>query len=335
MGGRTRRRVGARWRGAGLFNLPRGRDPRRLTPPPEGASPRDGFGLTDRGISRARALGEAHYCLICHPRGKDSCAREKNGLGEGLGGCPLEQKISEMHAIWRAGMPLAALATVMADNPLCALTGRRICNACSRGCIFQAQDAVDTPRVETRILEDALGLPWGLELYLLLTRWNPLRFGAPLPRVETGRRVLVAGMGPAGAMLSLGALQLGHAVEAIDGVKIEPLGVPFAPVERFGDLCVDMDERVPAGVWGGDGVWGYGRVGTRIWVWRRVWRWSGGRGFGCGGLRVWGSELTLGDAFGAGIRSCGGVRGIGGAARAGVKRRKRVGAWRADGGGFF
>ena len=50
------------------------------------------------------------------------------------------------------------------------------------------QDPVDIPQAETRILKDVLALPWGFEIYSLLTRWNPLNLRRPLPRAATGKR---------------------------------------------------------------------------------------------------------------------------------------------------
>ncbi|MGH7170273.1 MAG: hypothetical protein ACRELG_08370, partial [Gemmataceae bacterium] len=49
--------------------------------PAEERRPRDGFGLTDLRMAPREALREMHYCIICHPRDKDSCSkglREKN-----------------------------------------------------------------------------------------------------------------------------------------------------------------------------------------------------------------------------------------------------------------
>ena len=81
-------------------------------------------------------------------------------------------------------------------------TGHRICNDCMKSCIFQKQDPVDIPQVETRTLKDVLELPWGFEIYSLLTRWNPLESrAARIPRPETGYKVLVVGLGPAGFTL--------------------------------------------------------------------------------------------------------------------------------------
>ena len=69
---------------------------------------------------------------------------------------------------------------------MCAGTGHRICNDCMKSCIYQKQEPVDIPQVETRTLKDVLELPWGFEIYSLLTRWNPLNFARPLPRRSDG-----------------------------------------------------------------------------------------------------------------------------------------------------
>ena len=148
---------------------------------------REGFALTDRGTDLTGALDQANYCIWCHNQGKDSCSkglREKDGafkksvFGVTLAGCPLEEKISEMNLVKSRGYSLGALAIVAVDNPICAATGHRICNDCMKACIYQRQEPVDIPQVETRTLKDVLGLPWGFEIYSLLTRWNPLNISA-------------------------------------------------------------------------------------------------------------------------------------------------------------
>src|ERR1700723_2120696 len=141
-------------------------------------------------------------------------------------------------------------------------TGHRICNDCMVGCIYQNQhrDPVNIPEAETRILRDVLALPWGFEIYSLLTRWNPFNFRRPLPRAATGRSVLVVGTGPAGYTLAHHLLNDGHAVVAIDGLKIEPLrdglrerdagGVPLRLIRDATELRERLDERVNAGFGG-------------------------------------------------------------------------------------
>ncbi len=179
-----------------------------------------------------------------------------------MAGCPLDEKISEMNLVKQQGYTLGALAIVTIDNPMAAGTGHRICNDCMKACIFQKQDPVDIPQVETRSLKDVLELPWGFEIYSLLTRWNPLNFARPLPLAPSGYKVLVVGLGPAGFTLSHYLMNDGHTVVGIDGLKIEPLpeeisGVdalgarsPFRPIRDIREVYESLDNRVMAGFGG-------------------------------------------------------------------------------------
>jgi NADPH-dependent glutamate synthase beta subunit-like oxidoreductase/NAD(P)H-flavin reductase len=233
---------------------------------------REGFALTDEGFDLVRALDHSNYCIWCHNQGKDSCSRglkdrktgafQKSPFGVTLAGCPLEEKISEMNLLKSEGFSIGALAMAAVDNPLVAATGHRICNDCMKACIYQKQEPVDIPQIETRTLKDVLGLPWGFEIYSLLTRWNPLNLRRPLPRPVTGRTVLVVGLGPAGFNLAHHLMNDGHAVVGIDGLKIEPLPVeqsgvladgtrhPFAAVRDTASLREDLGERAMAGFGG-------------------------------------------------------------------------------------
>ncbi|HUK04087.1 MAG TPA: FAD-dependent oxidoreductase, partial [Burkholderiales bacterium] len=222
---------------------------------------RQGFALTDRGTDLAGALDQANYCIWCHEQGKDSCSRglkekapaagfKKTQFGVPLAGCPLEEKISEFHMVKTRGQPIGALAVICVDNPMVAATGHRICNDCMKACIYQKQTPVDIPQAETRTLKDVLELPWGFEIYSLLTRWNPLNLRRPLPLPPTGRKVLVVGLGPAGFTLAHHLLNDGHAVVGIDGLKIEPLGLPFEPVRDVRALQEPLESRVMAGFGG-------------------------------------------------------------------------------------
>ena len=226
---------------------------------------RDGFSLTDARMSRRDVQSEVHYCIYCHDHEGDFCSRgfpEKktrpelgykvDPLGVTLTGCPLEEKISEMHVLRRDGYNLAALAMIMVDNPMVPATGHRICNDCMKGCIYQKQDPVDIPQIETRVLTDSLELTWGVELYHLLTRWNPLRREQYIQRADNDRRVLIAGMGPAGFTMAHHLSMNGTAVVGIDGLKIEPLPGELldAPVKSWADLQEDLDERILLGFGG-------------------------------------------------------------------------------------
>jgi NADPH-dependent glutamate synthase beta subunit-like oxidoreductase/NAD(P)H-flavin reductase len=274
-----------------LFKAPHKLDAQHLVPSAVDATPgytvhtfpveklrrREGFKLTDKGTDLTGALDHANYCIWCHEQGKDSCSKgllEKGASGRGaasfkksafgvtLAGCPLEEKISEFHKAKTEGYAIGALAIITVDNPMAAATGHRICNDCMKACIYQKQEPVDIPQAETRTLKDVLELPWGFEIYSLLTRWNPLNLRKPLPQAPSGKRVLIAGMGPAGFSLAHYLMNDGHTVVGIDGLKIEPLPakfsgveangtrVPFMPIRDVRELYENLDERVMAGFGG-------------------------------------------------------------------------------------
>lgn len=217
---------------------------------------RYGFDLTSEKTSLDKALDNVNYCIFCHKQNKDSCAKglsnnntfKRSPLEMELHGCPLEQKISEMNMVKSEGYSIAGLAIVMIDNPLCAATGNRICNDCMNSCIYQKQEPVNVPMIETKILDDVLGLPYGFEIYSLLSRWNPLNFQRPLPKENTGKNVLVVGLGPAGFNLAYHLLNDGHNVVAIDGLKIEPLIDNFQPIRDF--KYEKLSERIADGFGG-------------------------------------------------------------------------------------
>ena len=229
---------------------------------------RDGFALTDRRMGARAIESEIDYCLYCHDRDKDSCSKglhdaktgalKKNPLGVALAGCPLEEKISEMHLMRREGDALAALALVCIDNPLLPGTGHRICNDCMKACVFQKQDPVNIPEIETAVLTDSLSLPWGFEIYGLLSRWNPLSIKRPHPLPYNGKNVLVVGLGPAGYTLAHHLTCEGFAVVGVDGLKIEPLPVELTgdetraprPIRDFDKMYLELDERVLLGFGG-------------------------------------------------------------------------------------
>ncbi len=234
---------------------------------------RQGFALTDPRYTPREVLSEIHYCVLCHERDKDTCSKgikDKEGtvaanpLGIPMPGCPLDEKISEMHTVRKRGDAIGALAIVVVDNPMCPGTGHRICNDCMKACIYQKQEPVNIPQIETGVLTDVLNLPWGVEIYGLLTRWNPLNAQRPYALPYNGRNVLVVGLGPAGYTLSHYLLNEGFGVVAIDGLKIEPLpeditgtpergalpAVPPRPIKSWSEIYRPLDERVLEGFGG-------------------------------------------------------------------------------------
>ena len=229
---------------------------------------REGFKLTDDRGTMRDSLYEVDYCMICHEREKDSCSTgilEKDGsfrrnpLGIVANGCPLDERISEMHLLKRQGDSIGSLALVTIDNPMCAGTGHRICNDCMKGCIFQKQEPVNIPLAETHTLTDVLDLPYGFEIYHLLTRWNPLNAKRPYPLPYNGKNVMVVGLGPAGYTLAHYLLNEGFGVVGIDGLKIEPLPSEWTgdlgrtcpkPIKDINEITESLDERVLSGFGG-------------------------------------------------------------------------------------
>ena len=229
---------------------------------------RDGFKLTDDRGTMRDALYEIDYCLICHERDKDGCrvglhepdgSVKRNPLGIKTEGCPLDERISEMHLLKKIGDPIGSLALVTIDNPMCAGTGHRICNDCMKGCIFQKQEPVNIPLAETHTLTDVLNLPYGFEIYHLLTRWNPLNAKRPYPLPYNGKNILVVGLGPAGYTLAQYLLNEGFGVVGVDGLKIEPLPADWTgrngktcpkPIKDLGEITEQLDERILSGFGG-------------------------------------------------------------------------------------
>jgi NADPH-dependent glutamate synthase beta subunit-like oxidoreductase len=229
---------------------------------------RDGFDLTDGRPGLRETMDQVHYCVYCHDHAGDVCSHgfpakggegfRANPLDVPLSGCPLEERISEAHTLKRDGYTLGALAMIMLDNPLLPATGHRICNDCMKSCIYQKQDAVNIPEIETRILTDVLGWRWGFELYFTLTQWNPLNRARPYRLPYNGRNTLCVGAGPAGFNLAHHLLQEGFGVVIVDGLKIEPLpsalcdasGRPTKPVEHVAELYQPLDSRTSSGFGG-------------------------------------------------------------------------------------
>ena len=271
---------GDRIRGWALFSVPGSVEYQRLVESDLSGDPvpgshsgiasrlrrRDGFDLTDNRFGLREVESEIDYCIFCHERNKDSCSKgfhtdegyRKNPLGFELKGCPLDQKISESQLLMNGGDALGALAVIMLDNPMVPGTGHRICNDCMKSCIYQKQDPVNIPQIETRILTEVLGLPYGFEIYSLLTRWNPLNASRPHALPYNGMNILIVGLGPAGYTLAHYFLNEGFGVVAVDGLKIEPLPDDlvgdgegrFMPVRDFGTLKTSLSRRVLAGFGG-------------------------------------------------------------------------------------
>ena len=104
------------------------RSPSSSSAPSDERRRRDGFALTDRRMGVRAIESEVDYCLYCHDRDKDSCSKglrdnktrrasSRTRSASPLDGCPLDEKISEMHLMRQEGDSIAALALVCVDNP--------------------------------------------------------------------------------------------------------------------------------------------------------------------------------------------------------------------------
>ncbi|GGZ93149.1 pyridine nucleotide-disulfide oxidoreductase [Ignatzschineria ureiclastica] len=226
---------------------------------------RDGFALTDQRMNRYEVASEIEYCKYCHDHDGDFCSTgfpvkkgdpaqgfRKNPFGAALTGCPLDEMISEMQRLEKEGLSIGSLAITMVENPMVPATGHRICNDCMKSCIYQRQEPVNIPQIETSVLSTVLDLPYGVEIYNLLARWNPLKPTDYLPAKENNRKVLVAGMGPAGFTMAHYLSQQGCYVVGIDGLKIEPLPQELltAPIKSWAELEENLGDRILAGFGG-------------------------------------------------------------------------------------
>jgi NADPH-dependent glutamate synthase beta subunit-like oxidoreductase/NAD(P)H-flavin reductase len=229
---------------------------------------RDGFKLTDPRYNERQVLSEVEHCIYCHERDTDSCSKGMRNkktntfkidpLGVTTTGCPLDEKISEMHLVKRNGDNIGALAIIIVDNPMCPGTGHRICNDCMKGCIYQKTDPVNIPQIETNVLTDVLFMPYGFEIYSLLTRWNPLNVKRPYMLPYNGKNALIVGLGPAGYTMSHYLLNEGFGVAGIDALKLEPLPIELTgdsntlptPIADFNTIYEELDQRTLAGFGG-------------------------------------------------------------------------------------
>ena len=166
-------------------------------------------------------------------------------------------------------------------------------------------------QIETGVLTDVLSMPWGVEIFGLLTRWNPLNVRRPYALPYNGKNILVVGLGPAGYTLAHHLVNEGFGVVGIDGLKIEPLpGRSSAPTpsrrgrSATGARSTGLDERVLEG-FGGVSEYGITVRWDKNFLTLLHLTLARRRGLRMyGGIRF-GGTLTIDDAWALRIRSCG------------------------------
>ncbi len=181
-----------------------------------------------------------------------SARREHHGL-------PARREDLRDALVKRQGDSIGALALIVIDNPMCAGTGHRICNDCMKGCIYQKTEPVDIPQIETSVLTDVLFMPYGFEIYSLLTRWNPLNVRRPYARAvsrhERARRGSRASGLHACALPAERRFRRRRDRRAEDRAPARRTSSATArtrrrPIEDFGKLYEDLDKRMLAGFGG-------------------------------------------------------------------------------------
>ena len=93
-----------------------------------------------------------------------------------------------MHTLRKQGDAVGALALVTLDNPMCPGTGHRICNDCMKSCIYQKQEPVNIPQIETGVLTDVLQHAVGRRDLRAAHALEPAQRPAPVSRCPTTAR---------------------------------------------------------------------------------------------------------------------------------------------------
>jgi hypothetical protein len=126
-----------------------------------------------------------------------------------------------------------------------------------KSCIYQKQEPVNIPQIETGVLTDVLQMPWGVEIYGLLTRWNPLNVRGRTRLPYNGKNVSSsarAGRLHAGALSGQRRASASSASTAEDRAAARRAGRQ-TPTRRRADPRLErdlrpLDERVLEGFGG-------------------------------------------------------------------------------------
>ncbi len=249
-----------------------------------------------------------------------------------LAGCPLDEKISEMHTLRAAGHVLGAFATIAIDNPMMAATGHRICNDCMKACIYQKQEPVDIPQAETQRPEGCAGAALGFRDLRAADALESA--GHPPPAAAPGQRPEGADRRPGAGRVHAGASSDERRPHGRRGRWAEDRAAGFdvsAPVRDVETLFENLDDRVMAG-FGGVAEYGitvrwnknYLKL-VRLLLERRASRFAHFGGIRFGG----GATLSIDDAWAMGFDHIALCMGAGQAD--GARHPERAGARRAAG----
>ena len=126
---------------------------------------------------------------------------------------------------------IAALALVCVDNPMCPGTGHRICNDCMKACVFQKQEPVNIPQIETRGAHRGAAPPVGVRESTASSRGGTRSTSsARTPRPYNGQERARRRPRPRGLHAAHHLRARASPCVGVDGLKIEPL--PRAALDR-------------------------------------------------------------------------------------------------------
>jgi len=127
--------------------------------------------------------------------------------------------------------------------------------------IYQKQEPFNIPQAETRSLKDVIELPWGSEIYSLLTRWKPARLAPAFP-APPAAGACCRRHGAGRFTVAHHLMNDGHSVVGIDGLRSSRCPhtssrsdrtgarVAFEPIFDSESLFESLDDRVMAGFGG-------------------------------------------------------------------------------------
>ena len=166
-------------------------------------------------VSAREVEEQIDYCILCHERDKDSCSKglqrpedrrasRRTRSASPLAGVPArgeDQRDARDAAGTATSSPRSPSSCV--DNPMCPGTGHRICNDCMKACVFQKQEPVNIPQIETRVLTETLGTALGHRNLRAAHALEPAQRPAPAhAALQRARTCSSSASGPAGYTLA-------------------------------------------------------------------------------------------------------------------------------------
>ena len=216
-----------------------------------------------RGAERdplLRALPRARQGLVLEGLHDKDGKVAVNPLGIELDRLPARREdLRDARAAQGAATRSARWRSSSIDNPMCPGTGHRICNDCMKSCIYQKQEPVNIPQIETGVLTDVLEHAVGRRdlraAHALESAQRPPAVRAAVQRQERARRRPRPGRLHAGALPAQRRLRRRRHRRAEDraaagGHRRRPTRQPPRPIRDWSEIYQPLDERVLEGFGG-------------------------------------------------------------------------------------